>query len=113
MGLFQAGSGGNHRGVDVASGYTARNGSLAGGNHAPILTSTTVEVVIPQAFMAHVYGENNSNLGHIRQISGANVVVNDPKPGASEGVVVVSGTPDQMRAAQSLIQAFILCGQTS
>ncbi|XP_031254507.1 KH domain-containing protein HEN4-like isoform X2 [Pistacia vera] len=64
----QAGSGGNHRGVDVASGYTARNGSLAGGNHAPILTSTTVEVVIPQAFMAHVYGENNSNLGHIRQV---------------------------------------------
>lgn len=49
----------------------------------------------------------------ISQISGANVVVNDPKPGATEGVVMVSGTSDQMRAAQSLIHAFILCGVTS
>lgn len=47
------------------------------------------------------------------QISGANIVVNDPKPGATESVVIVSGTSDQMRAAQSLIHAFILCGVTS
>lgn len=42
------------------------------------------------------------------QISGANVVVHDPRAGATEGVVVVMGTPDQLRAAQSLIHAFIL-----
>lgn len=47
------------------------------------------------------------------QISGANVVVHDPKPGAAEGVVIVSGAPDQTHFAQSLIQAFILCGQTA
>jgi len=46
------------------------------------------------------------------QTSGANVVVHDPKPGATEGLVIVSGAPDQTHAAQSLIQAFILCGQT-
>lgn len=39
------------------------------GNHALILTSAAVEVVIPQAYMPHVYGENNGNLGHIRQVS--------------------------------------------
>ncbi|KAJ4718780.1 KH domain-containing protein [Melia azedarach] len=104
---------GTPRGIDVGPGFNSRNGPLGSGNHAPILTSTTVEVVIPQAYLAHVYGENNSNLGHIRQISGANIVVNDPKPGATEGVVTVSGTSDQMRAAQSLIHAFILCGVTS
>ncbi|KAK2651846.1 hypothetical protein Ddye_011702 [Dipteronia dyeriana] len=103
----QAVSGGNPRGVDVGSGFSARNGLYASGNHAPI---TTVEIVIPHVYLSHVYGENNSNLGHIIQISGANVAVNDPKSGATEGLVVVSGTPDQTRAAQSLIHAFILCG---
>ncbi|KAH9716190.1 hypothetical protein KPL71_021370 [Citrus sinensis] len=110
--------GGDPRGFDASSGFTPRNRPVESGNHAAILTSTTVEVVIPQLYMAHVYGEYNSNLSHIRQatisqISGANVVVNDPKPGATEGVVMVSGTSDQMRAAQSLIHAFILCGVTS
>ena len=46
------------------------------------------------------------------QISCAKVLIHDPKPGATEGVVIVSGTPEQTHAAQSLIQAFILCGQT-
>lgn len=46
------------------------------------------------------------------QISGANLVVHDSKSGSLETQVVVSGTPDKMRTAQSLIQAFILCGQT-
>lgn len=105
--------GGNPRGIDAGSGFTPRNGPVESGHHATILTSTTIELVIPQQYMAHVYGENNSNLGHIQQISGASVVVNDPKPGAAEGIVMVSGTSDQMRAAQSLIHAFILCGVTS
>ncbi|KAL5756807.1 hypothetical protein ACOSP7_021238 [Xanthoceras sorbifolium] len=102
----QAVSSGNPRGVDVGSGFSARNGPYASGNHAP---NTTVEIVIPQVYLPHVYGENNNNLGHIIQLSGANVVVNDPKPGATEGLIVVSGTPDQTRAAQSLIHAFIIC----
>ncbi|KAF5749362.1 KH domain-containing protein [Tripterygium wilfordii] len=99
--------------TDVSSGFAPRNEPLESGDRALISTSTTVEVVIPQTLLNHVYGENNSNLGHIRQISGANVLVHDPKPGATEGVVLVSGTSDQMHAAQSLIHAFILCGQTS
>ena len=46
------------------------------------------------------------------QISGAKVLIHDPKPGAMEGIVIVSGTTEQTHAAQCLIQAFILCGQT-
>lgn len=49
--------------------------------------------------------------GQNLQISGAKVDIYGPKPGSAEGVVVVGGTPDQVRAAQSLIHAFILCGQ--
>ncbi|KAJ6720010.1 KH DOMAIN CONTAINING RNA BINDING PROTEIN [Salix viminalis] len=106
-------SNGNLRGgADLGSGPVARNGLPASGNLALSMTSTSVEVVIPQKLLTHVYGESNSNLTQIRQISGANVLIHDPKPGATEGVVVVSGTSDQMRAAQSLIHAFILYGQT-
>ncbi|XP_039034509.1 KH domain-containing protein HEN4-like [Hibiscus syriacus] len=102
------------RGVyDAGPGFVARNGRLGSGNQAPILTNTKVEIVIPQIYLCHVYGESNSNLGHIRQISGANVAIHDPKPGGAEGLVVVSGTWEQLRTAQSLIQAFILCGQTA
>lgn len=45
---------------------------------------------------------------HILQISDAKVVISDPKPGASETVITISGTPEQTNAAQSLIQAFVL-----
>jgi poly(rC)-binding protein 2/3/4 len=47
------------------------------------------------------------------QISGANVVIHDQKPGATEGLVIVSGTQDQIYSAQCLIHGFILCGQTA
>jgi poly(rC)-binding protein 2/3/4 len=47
------------------------------------------------------------------QISGANVTVYDPSAGTSGGKVVISGTPDQTFAAQSLLQAFIQTGQGS
>ncbi|KAH9667778.1 hypothetical protein KPL70_021161 [Citrus sinensis] len=60
--------GGDPRGFDASSGFTPRNRPVESGNHAAILTSTTIEVVIPQLYMAHVYGENNSNLSHIRQV---------------------------------------------
>ncbi|KAK9281134.1 hypothetical protein L1049_004027 [Liquidambar formosana] len=109
----QAVSSGKPRGVaDFGSGMASRNGPIGSGSQAPDLTSTTVEVVVPQIYLSYVYGENNSNLSQIRQISGAKVIVHDPRPGATEGMVVVSGSPDQTRAAQSLIQAFILSGKT-
>ncbi|XP_059640671.1 KH domain-containing protein HEN4 [Cornus florida] len=107
----QAVGSGSHRGnADVGGGLASTSGPI-GRNQASIAASTSVEVVIPRSLLSHVYGENNGNLGQIRQISGAKVVVQDPRAGATEGLVVLSGTPDQTRAAQSLIQAFILAEQ--
>lgn len=40
------------------------------------------------------------------------VVVHDAKSGMFDGKVIVSGSPDQIRAAQRLVHAFILCGKT-
>lgn len=98
--------------ADVGSGLASRNGSRRSGSQQPYLTSTTVEITIPQTLITHVHGENNGNLSQIRQISGAHVIVHDSKPGSLETLVVVSGPPDKTRAAQTLIHGFILCGQT-
>ena len=42
------------------------------------------------------------------QISDAKITITDPKPGATETMIIISGTPEQTHAAQSLIQAFVL-----
>lgn len=103
---------GTPRGIgDIGPGFASRNGPLGSESQAPHL-STTVEIMVPQKLLTHVYGENNSNLTQIQQISGAQVVINDIQPGALEGLVMVSGNPNQMSVAQCLIHAFILCGQT-
>ncbi|XP_058228107.1 KH domain-containing protein HEN4 [Rhododendron vialii] len=106
---YQAGSRGNPREVaEIGGGFAFSSVPIGSRNLAPNSASMTVEVVIPQTLLGHVYGENNGNLNQIRQISGAEVFVHDPRPGATEGVAVVSGMRDQLHAAQSLIHAFIL-----
>ncbi|CAN6449545.1 unnamed protein product [Victoria cruziana] len=82
----------------------------ASASKSAIITNTTVEISVPQRVFGSVYGENGSNLGIIRQISGARVVVHDPLPGAAAGRVIISGTPEQTQSAQNLLQAFILSG---
>lgn len=98
--------------ADYGRGYPQR-GSLGSGSQSAVVTNTTVEVVVPERVIGSIYGENGSNLAHIRQISGAKVIMNDPRPGATEGLVIISGTPEQTHAAQSLLQAFIMSGQSS
>lgn len=44
------------------------------------------------------------------QISGAKVVVHEPRPGSTDRIIVISGTRDETQAAQSLLQAFLLSG---
>ncbi|KAI3803284.1 hypothetical protein L1987_31434 [Smallanthus sonchifolius] len=68
--------------------------------------SIIVEMAVPQSLLGFVHGENNSNLGHIKEISGAKVAVTEGKSG-----VALSGTYDETQTAQCLIHAFILCEQ--
>ncbi|KAG5059179.1 hypothetical protein JHK87_000208 [Glycine soja] len=83
------------------------------GNMFATVTNTTVEIIVSEHVFGSVYGEDGGNLDRIRQISGAIVTVYDPSVGTSGGKVVISGTPDQTFAAQSLLQAFIQTGQAS
>lgn len=97
---------------DVGRGLTSlRNGTeLGSGSKSAIVTNTTVEIVVPENVIHCVYGENGSNLTRLRQISGAKVIVHERHPGKSERTIVISGTPDETQAAQSLLHAFILTG---
>ncbi|KAL0325318.1 UNVERIFIED_CONTAM: KH domain-containing protein HEN4 [Sesamum radiatum] len=104
-----------------------RLGGFGGGNQPAIITSTTVEVVVPRFVVPAIYGEDGGCLRQIREfiafgvldastswdlflviISDAKITITDPKPGATETVIIISGTPEQTNAAQSLIQAFVI-----
>ncbi|XP_028787302.1 KH domain-containing protein HEN4 isoform X1 [Neltuma alba] len=108
-------SGINSRGVnDVGRGLTSLKGGLelGSGSKIAMVTNTTVEIVVPDDVIGSVYGENGSNLTRLRKISGAKVIVHEPRPGTRERTIVISGTPDETQAAQSLLQAFILTGSS-
>ncbi|KAF3435099.1 hypothetical protein FNV43_RR22186 [Rhamnella rubrinervis] len=98
--------------TDSSRGLTNLKGGLelGSGSKSAIVTNTTVEIVVPENVIGSVYGENGNNLARLRQISGAKVIVHEPRPGSSDRIVVISGTPDETQAAQSLLHAFILTG---
>ncbi|ERN14363.1 KH domain-containing protein HEN4 isoform X1 [Amborella trichopoda] len=98
---------------DVGNGLTTLKGGLGSGTKSAIVTNTTIEIAVPEHLLGSVYGENRTNLNRIKQISGAKVTVYDPRPGTTQGTVIISGTPDQTQAAQSLLQAYILSGPAS
>ncbi|KAE8008327.1 hypothetical protein FH972_004848 [Carpinus fangiana] len=103
----------NPRGItDVGRGMTNLKGGLelGSGSKSAIVTNTTVEIVVPDNVIGSVYGDNGSNLNRLRQISGAKVIVHEPHSGSTDRIVVISGTPDETQAAQSLLHAFILTG---
>ncbi|KAF8404794.1 hypothetical protein HHK36_009683 [Tetracentron sinense] len=93
---------------DYAGATQRRIGSFGGGSQPAIITSTTVEVVVPRSLVPSIYGEDGGCLKQIRQISGAKVTITEPRPGATETTIIISGTPEQTHAAQSLLQAFVM-----
>ncbi|MCD9644627.1 hypothetical protein HAX54_033014 [Datura stramonium] len=68
----------------------------------------TIMINVSEQKFGSVYGENGSNLTRLKEISGATVVLQDPGAGECDGKVIISGTPEQIQMAQSLLQAFIL-----
>lgn len=72
--------------------------------------TSTMEIKIPSTAVPSVLGVGGSNISDIRQISGARVKLQDPLPGSSDCVVEIYGTSEQLKAAQSLLQAFVASG---
>ncbi|KAJ4838779.1 hypothetical protein Tsubulata_024653 [Turnera subulata] len=73
-----------------------------------IVSSTTVELRVTEDILSSLFGADDSCLSQLTQVSGAKIQVHDPLPGTSEGMVVISGTPDQTSVGQGLLQALIM-----
>ncbi|GKV33499.1 hypothetical protein SLEP1_g42004 [Rubroshorea leprosula] len=102
-------AGGGPMGFSDFTGVPHRRSlGFGGGSQPAIITSTTVEVVVPRSLVPIIHGEDGACLQQIHEISDAKIIITDPKPGAAETVIIISGTPEQTHAAQSLIQAFVM-----
>ncbi|EOX91913.1 RNA-binding KH domain-containing protein, putative isoform 4 [Theobroma cacao] len=100
----------------VRRGHGLANAEGTGGlelesKKSAVVKNTSVEIVVPEDVFGSIYGKHGCNLARLKEISGAKVEVHDPSPGESEGIVFISGTPDQTLIAQSLLQAFIQANQ--
>ncbi|XP_078437140.1 RNA-binding KH domain-containing protein RCF3-like [Wolffia australiana] len=101
-------------GADEYGGPTKRRFTgFSGGVQPSMIPLITIDVVVPRGLVHVVRGEDGGCLHQICQISGANVTITESRPGSSETVFLVSGTPDQAHAAQCLIQAFMLSETTN
>lgn len=78
---------------------------------APLVTRSTLEVVIPSYAVPSLLMRSGSKLAQISEMSGAKVSLIEDQPEETEKVVKISGTPEQSERAQSLLQGFILSTQ--
>ncbi|XP_047341528.1 RNA-binding KH domain-containing protein RCF3 [Impatiens glandulifera] len=77
----------------------------------PLVTRSTLEVVIPPEAVPKLITKSRNKLAQISELSGANVKLVDDNPEVTEKVIQISGTPEQAERAQSLLQGFILSTQ--
>lgn len=70
--------------------------------------SLTLEVLVPANAVGKVIGKAGANLANIRKISGAMIEMSESKSSRGDRVALISGTPEQKRAAENLIRAFIM-----
>ncbi|KAL9239773.1 hypothetical protein vseg_014062 [Gypsophila vaccaria] len=73
-----------------------------------VLPSSTLEMLIPANAASKVIGKNGANIANIRQISGAVIELSETRNSRGDLMAHISGTPEQKRSAENLIQAFIM-----
>ncbi|CAN6455634.1 unnamed protein product [Victoria cruziana] len=66
------------------------------------------EMVIPGNAIGKVMGKAGANIANIRKISGAVIEIVESKTSRSDRIAQISGTPEQKRTAENLLQAFIM-----
>ncbi|XP_061375674.1 RNA-binding KH domain-containing protein RCF3 [Gastrolobium bilobum] len=90
-----------------------RDDVLSGLNRiaVPLVTRSTLEVVIPEYAVPKLIAKSKSKLAQISELSGANVTLVEDRPDVTPKIIQISGTPEQAERAQSLLQGFILSTQ--
>ncbi|XP_019415294.1 PREDICTED: KH domain-containing protein HEN4-like [Lupinus angustifolius] len=77
----------------------------------PLVTRSTLEVVIPEYAVPKLIARSKSKLAQISELSGANVTLVEDRADVTEKIIQISGTPEQAERGQSLLQGFILSTQ--
>eukprot|EP00252_Welwitschia_mirabilis_P004500 TRINITY_DN14833_c0_g1_i1.p1 TRINITY_DN14833_c0_g1~~TRINITY_DN14833_c0_g1_i1.p1 ORF type:complete len:634 (-),score=87.33 TRINITY_DN14833_c0_g1_i1:601-2502(-) len=120
-GRYSAGSYGAYGSMNGASGMYGPSALSAGrvdsGGSGLVVSKnasgTSVDVRIPNKVVGSILGRGGSNINQIREISGAKVKLQDSKPGSSDRIVNISGRPDQVLSAQSLLESYVINGGQS
>lgn len=89
---------------DIGYGSLSSYSLQAYGGGAPAFT----EMVIPSHALSKVMGKGGANLANIRKLSGADIEIVDSKSSRFDRIAQITGTSEQKRAAENMIQAFIL-----
>jgi predicted RNA-binding protein YlqC (UPF0109 family) len=79
--------------------------NAAAANNVPVAAANqqTHEITIPNSVIGCVIGRQGSKIQEIRQLSGANIKINDAKEGSPDRVVTISGQTECIAFAQYLI----------
>ncbi|XP_048438130.1 KH domain-containing protein At4g18375-like [Pyrus x bretschneideri] len=110
LGLLSSGSLYGYGSVSMGeNGYGSMSSypsKLYGGSALP--PPSTLEMLVPANAVGKVMGKGGANIANIRKISGAMVEISESKSSRGDRVAHISGTPEQKRTAENLIQAFIM-----
>ncbi|XP_071789233.1 poly(rC)-binding protein 3-like isoform X2 [Asterias amurensis] len=79
--------------------------SAAATNSVPVAAANqqTHEITIPNSVIGCIIGRQGSKIQEIRQLSGANIKINDAKEGSLDRVVTITGQTESIAFAQYLI----------
>ncbi|CAM0880577.1 unnamed protein product [Alopecurus aequalis] len=94
-----------------ASGIPGMAHRGMGGFSGPVHSSrpnVTGNIMVPRLLIPALCGHDGGCLNKIREFSGAKITIDEPLADSMDTAVTIFGTPDQMHAARSLIQAFVL-----
>jgi heterogeneous nuclear ribonucleoprotein K len=64
----------------------------------------TTQVSIPKDLAGAIIGKGGARIRKIRGDSGASITIDEPRPGSTERIITISGSPNQIWKAQYLLQ---------
>ncbi|KAH9606492.1 hypothetical protein KSS87_016436 [Heliosperma pusillum] len=99
---------GNDRREESASSRREDSATSLKRIQLPMVTRSTLEVVIPEYAISRLVAKSKIKLAQISELSGAKVTLINDEPNSSEKFLRISGTPEQAERAQSLLQGFFL-----
>ncbi|XP_024518635.1 KH domain-containing protein HEN4 [Selaginella moellendorffii] len=101
----------SYAGIERSYGLAGDRSALPTGlTNLSVVTSTKIDVLIPEVTFSAVLGQNGDNLTQISKMSGAKVTLADGCTATGDRLIEISGTPDQTNIAKTVVEAFAASG---